>query len=439
MIVINSICFDHREPIGPGIYPLPQKIQGFSEILKIINNSTFKGKDETIMYIHIPFCRRFCSYCGIFKYPYQKEILDIYVEALCKEINSYKEIFQERLLACVYFGGGTATLLSKENWEDIFEEIRKFPKTNDCEITVEGTPDTFDKETLIFLKEQGVTRVSMGIQSFVRQVNSELNRFYNINNIEDIVLNALNFIGDINVDLIYNLPEQTRDDFIKDLYYISSLGITHLTINPFVVISTAPIYERIQKGLIEVPSEVNEILLFEDAIQVLKELDFVQYTVRDFCKSQRRVKYITMTGYCYNIIGIGMNSYGYLNGTAYQNQSNSMNKYLDAIKNAGFSFDKISKPNENDYLRKIMVQGLRLTDFSLTKSEILHQRPIAKIFKLQLDQLVNSGFIEIIDGIVNYSHDGLLYANNIRNTFTNGISYLGFGLSGIGGSGRGNY
>ena len=160
--------FDKRDPIGVGTFPLPDinfEEQKINELFKN-THSTSANKIGSI-YVHIPYCESFCYFCALNRYAYKTEQVELYVQALIKEILLYSQTSATQLIIkSIYFGGGTPNVLSLEQFERIFSSLSSVLNlASDAEITIEGTISKFTLDILRGLKRLGVTRISTGIQS----------------------------------------------------------------------------------------------------------------------------------------------------------------------------------------------------------------------------------------------------------------------------------
>lgn len=202
------------------------------EFLKLKNDfrqETIKqGGNKTALYIHIPFCKTLCPYCSFTKYEYSKKIADDYFKSLKKEIEMYhKRGFS---FSNVYVGGGTPTIDMK-NLIAIIDYVKKAFKVDN--ISVETTVDHLDKKSLTLMKKAGVTRLSVGIQSFNKDILQTIKRqhYYNEDVGERLEL-ANKSIKTLNVDLIFNFKGQTIESLAKDIDIVRKLAINQVTYYP---------------------------------------------------------------------------------------------------------------------------------------------------------------------------------------------------------------
>ena len=178
-------------------------------------------------YIHIPFCDNICSYCDFCKMFYNSDFVDKYLLELEKEINS---LYNNEVLDTIYIGGGTPSCLSIDELEKLFKIINKLNRSKACEYTIEGNFNSTSKEKLNLYKKYGINRLSFGIESIDKNNLKLLDRSLDKDEVIDII-NYSKSIGldNINVDLIYAIPGEDINTLDKDIDFILSLDVKHIS------------------------------------------------------------------------------------------------------------------------------------------------------------------------------------------------------------------
>ena len=181
------------------------------------------------LYIHIPFCISKCSYCDFYSVCYTKQQTELYVNAVLRNIRHYgsKDIKAET----VYFGGGTPSLLTAEQISRILNEIKdSFTLADDAEMTLEANPSTLSSEKLCGLREAGINRLSIGVQSMNNDELKFLGRLHSAERAEKAVMDAVKAgFENISCDLMIALPEQTSDSLSYSINRLSELPIQHIS------------------------------------------------------------------------------------------------------------------------------------------------------------------------------------------------------------------
>ena len=264
-------------------------------------------------YIHIPFCKSKCKYCSFISFP-NLELKKDYLDALKREIkNNYKG----ELLNTLYFGGGTPSLLSVEE----FRELINLFNTNVCtEITAELNPETLTQEYFKGLKNAGVNRISLGCQTFDDEILKLIGRRHDSKQVESAVSMAKDAgFENISLDFIYGLPNQTLDGFEKDLKHAIALGVQHISLYGLKIDDGCYFASHYPKNL---PDDDIQADMYLKAIEILK--DFEHYEVSNFGKpSRHNLNYWN----CENYYGFGAAAHGYLDDIRFSN-AKTIEKYI---------------------------------------------------------------------------------------------------------------
>ena len=219
------------------------------------------------LYIHIPFCKQKCLYCDFPSFAGKEDCMPKYIAALAKEINSIKD----KTIKTIFIGGGTPTYLSLEGWNIIKKGIDKLEICDDLEFTVEGNPGTFTKEKLNFLRKMGVNRLSIGLQAWQDSLLKELGRIHTIGDFKQSFEMARNLgFDNINVDLMFGLPNQTLKQWMVTLENVTKLNPEHLSCYSLIVEEGTEFYKRFEKGTLNLPGEEIDRTMYAKTIEFLK-------------------------------------------------------------------------------------------------------------------------------------------------------------------------
>lgn len=275
------------------------------------------------LYIHIPFCEAICDYCDFPKLQYFRIFAEKYLQKLKEEIESYKI---SHTLKTIYIGGGTPTCLEDDLFAELLKIVEPYAK-NISEYTMEANPESLTIEKLKLMKQFGVNRLSIGVESTNDRILKAINRHHTFQDVKTAIKNA-KMIGfnNINVDLILGLPNATKEQLKKDLDNLLSLPITHISCYS---LSVHPHTNFYIKGIKEQNSDI-ERQLYDYVYERLKEANFIHYEVSNWAKenyeSQHNFTYWKDEPY----YGVGLGAAGYINGIRYTNTL-SINEYLKGI------------------------------------------------------------------------------------------------------------
>ena len=273
-------------------------------------------------YIHIPFCKSICSYCDFCKMNYQKEWIEVYLDVLKEEI---EEKYADEYLDTIYIGGGTPSCLSKEELNKLFDIIKIFNLNEEYEFTFECNVNDITEELLNILKENQVNRLSIGVESFN---NNNLKLIERKHTFED-ALTKINLVknygfNNINVDLIYALPEETLSTVKKDINQLLKLDIPHISTYSLIIEEHTKL--KI-KGIKEIDQDL-DAKMYEYIVKKLTNNNYNNYEISNFAKkgyeSRHNLTYWNNEYY----YGFGLGAHGYVHGVRYEN-TRSFHDYLN--------------------------------------------------------------------------------------------------------------
>ena len=238
--------------------------------------------DHLGLYVHIPFCVRKCRYCDFASraLPVGDVIADRYLDALARE-SARRRSELARPLHSIYIGGGTPTVLTGRQLRRLWEEvIAPFPRLADAEITLEANPGTLNEDTLAALGALPITRVSLGAQSFKPAELTMLGRIHSPAAIGEAV-HAVRQAGisQVNIDLIYALPEQTVADWLENLRQALALYPEHLSCYSLILEEETPISQQVSAGVYTIPGEEEEEAMIAGMAELLAGAGLRQYEV----------------------------------------------------------------------------------------------------------------------------------------------------------------
>lgn len=291
-------------------------------------NDLFVQRDMGI-YIHIPFCKQKCIYCDFPAYQNLEEYYDTYLYALVQEITMFGDAYPKsrtKLVDTVYFGGGTPTELSLLQIEQILNTIKTtYNVSPDCQFTIESNPGEVDQAFLKGLHKLGFSRISFGVQTFNHKSLVSLHRSHNHEDAINAVQWAFNEgFQDINIDLIYGLPNQTPDEINKNLDIVSTLPINHISTYGLQVERGTRLYHLVDKGLISLPDESTEDMMYDMMMQGIQDLGFERYEISNFAKDKAYSKHnLKYWQYC-DYLGFGAGAHSFFDGVRRANNRNVM-------------------------------------------------------------------------------------------------------------------
>ncbi|MBR5295080.1 MAG: radical SAM family heme chaperone HemW [Clostridia bacterium] len=228
------------------------------------------------LYLHFPFCKKKCNYCDFYSLP-NLSLITPYEKVLCKSFSAFSDKARGYEVETIYFGGGTPSLFTTNGIGEVFSSLRNaFSISPDAEITVEMNPESASEELLRAFVEEGANRISMGVQSTLEEELSLLGRIHRFSHVKEAVQRAKNFgIDNINLDLMYGLPNQTLLTFKKSLEEVLLLSPKHISFYLLTLSPDVPLYQR--KAELPEDEAVEEMYFF--ASEFLKQNGFEHYEI----------------------------------------------------------------------------------------------------------------------------------------------------------------
>lgn len=310
------------------------------------------------IYIHIPFCKSKCAYCNFFSRASESK-MDDFVAALKKEIVARNQYLEREEVRTIYFGGGTPSLLAVNHIEEILAALYgNFNIASSPEISLEVNPDTIDKDKMTSLKDLGINRMSVGIQSFHDDDLKYLDRRHDSKHALQ-VLNDLNDVGfdKLTLDLIYGIPTLTEERWNKNLDIFFSTGISHLSAYALTVEPKTVLGQKISKGDLQDVSEEETIRHYEILVERTKEHAFEHYEISNFAKEGCRSQHNSIYWNDIKYLGLGPSAHSYDRISRQWNVSN-LTKYIQLVGNSDDYFER-EVLTTNDRFNEYVMTSLR--------------------------------------------------------------------------------
>ncbi|PNZ66651.1 oxygen-independent coproporphyrinogen III oxidase [Staphylococcus croceilyticus] len=364
-------------------------------------------------YIHIPFCVRICTYCDFNKYFIHKQPVDEYLTALIEEMKTS----QNRELETMYVGGGTPTALSEAQLERLLKAINSIFKING-EYSFEANPDelTFNKVKL--LKDYGVNRISMGVQTFKPELLKILGRTHQTEDIYNAVNNARKAgIESISLDLMYHLPSQTLEDFADSLNRALQMDIDHISSYGLILEPKTQFYNMYRKGKLKLPNEDLGANMYQYLMKTLAGSQFNQYEISNFAKPGHESEHNKVYWLNEEYYGFGAGASGYVNGERYSNL-NPVQHYINAINNGKRPILTSNFPTFEEKMEEEMFLGLRMNKgVNRQTFENKFNISLNKVFGQTINQLKNKQLLTENNGYISLTERGKVIGNEVFEAF----------------------
>ncbi|MGD0785361.1 MAG: radical SAM family heme chaperone HemW [Sedimentisphaerales bacterium] len=372
----------------------------------MVNNNLPKS-----VYIHIPFCKTKCAYCGFYsKSPQEFDVGKL----LDTEIAELKKSAFKKPVNTLYIGGGNPSCIGQESLCGFLKTVLTLTGKVD-EFTIEINPADADKNLLIGLKSLGVNRISIGVQSFVQKELDFLGRRYSIERIDQIIKTAKQAgFENISIDLIFAIPGSTLRTWRQNLKKAIETGVTHISAYSLTYEKNTPLEKTMFAGKIKTVTEELDRKMYETAIETLADAGFEHYEISNFAKPGFQCRHNLTYWKNDFYIGIGPAASSYIPNWRTENISD-IDKYAEYIENdknpvsERIKISPVEKASQAAVLGLRLIKGINLTEYKQkTGFDIfeLFKDSIEKNLKLKLLQLKNdnlgltAGALPIADSVL---------------------------------------
>ena len=390
---------------------------------------------HTSIYLHIPFCKHRCAYCDFNTYADQEDSIPAYVDALIKEIEFIgRQSTNLPTIHTVFFGGGTPSLLSAPQFDSILRALRAaFTFTADAEISIEANPGTISPEKLNGIRESGINRISFGVQSANTEELRMLERIHDFFTVIEAVSTARKAgFDNLNLDLIYGLPEQTLASWKTTLARIIDLHPEHISAYALTLEHGTPFGRWSSKGLLPLPDPDLAAEMYEYAEELLEINGYTHYEISNWAKKNKdkgerilaphasagvkdEIKENSSFVCRHNLqywhslpyLAFGAGAHGYANGYRYSNALR-IKTYIERLlhpSREAFTIHPFPlspaavnqhKQTLQDDMSEYMLNNLRLTNAGVAESDfrLRFGRGLLDVYPKEIEELVHLGLLE---------------------------------------------
>lgn len=289
------------------------------------------------IYIHIPFCKSRCIYCGFYSTT-NKELKERYVDALIREIHMRKDDFARlgtslspSSTSTVYFGGGTPSSLSVCDIERIVGALESTFNGTPSEVTLEMNPDDVTKNYIKAVRQMGINRISMGIQTFNDSRLQFIRRRHNASQAEKAVMTIREEgIHNVSIDLMFGFPNQTMDEWVTDIDKAIALHPTHISAYSLMYEEDTPLFRMLQKGEINQIDDETSLAMYTELINRLTANGYEHYEISNFAMTGYRSVHNSSYWHDTPYLGFGAAAHSYNKDTRSWNIPD-LKKYIESI------------------------------------------------------------------------------------------------------------
>ncbi len=365
------------------------------------------------IYIHVPFCRQACIYCN-FYFKTGTEQMDAIVKSICKELEMRKEECIEPV-ETIYFGGGTPSFIPAAGIDRIIKTIQQFyPIEKITELTLEANPDDINIQQLLDWKAAGVTRLSIGVQSFYDNDLKWMNRAHNGQEAETSIKLAIENGFEVSIDLIFGLPESKDEQWRFNLIKANALGVHHLSCYGLTLEENTAWKKLIDKGKYAPANEQMTAAHFEWTMEFLSRYGWQHYEISNYCQPGYMAKHNTSYWQQKHYIGVGPSAHSFNGHERKWNVADNL-AYINSIEKGALPSEKEVLTKENKINEYIMT-GLR-TQWGIDLNIIENMGARNGFFDSQLEKYLANKMVIQQGNVILLTNLGKVYADAIAADF----------------------
>ncbi|SFC62442.1 radical SAM family heme chaperone HemW [Clostridium uliginosum] len=370
---------------------------------------------EISLYIHVPFCKQKCLYCDFPSYSGKDKLMSSYVVALNKEILQKAKTY---LIRSIFIGGGTPSYLKNEDLKSLLQTLNKLDLKKDLEFTMECNPGTLDESKLKIMKEYGVNRISIGLQSIKNSILKNIGRIHSYEEFKNnyFLARKLGF-NNINIDLMFGLPNQSIDDWNTSLEEVAMLNPEHISAYSLIVEEGTGFYNLYEQDKLNLPSENDERTMYLTTKQILAKHDYVQYEISNFAKIDKECYHNKVYWRCKEYLGLGASASSFVDGKRTKNLDD-IEAYILNINSRKDVGNEIHLNNINDNMEEFMFMGLRMM-CGINENEFKKRfnMDIDEIYGEAINKNIKQGLLRRNEGRIRLTSHGVEVSNWVMSDF----------------------
>ena len=384
----------------------------------------FSPQAPLSLYLHIPFCRTKCTYCAFNTYVNLEALVPSFVGALLREIEIVGGSNPGQTVGTIYLGGGTPSLLEPGQIERILAVIdRHFHVSSAAEITMEANPNDLEDDYLAELRQVGLNRLSIGMQSANLNELTLFARRHDNDQVVHAVSGARRAgFDNLNLDLIYGFPHQTLESWESSLRQMLALQPEHTSLYALGLEDGTPMADWVARGRLPVPDDDLAADMYELATDVLSEAGYDQYEISNWSKSEFASRHNLQYWRNLPYAGLGPGAHGYAGGVRYSTILQPQ-KYIRALETANGDYpypytpatDQATVVERADEIAETLMMGLRLTQEGIRRP-VFRERlgeDLLDIHRPVIEKFVGYGMLYVDDEVVRLTQHGRLLSNAV--------------------------
>ena len=372
------------------------------------------NKDTLELYIHIPFCIKKCDYCDFLSGPVSRAGQEDYVYALLREIKEAASR-EKRPVSTLFIGGGTPSVLPVDLMELLLSELsEQFRFLPAAECTIEANPGTLTEEKLVLYRKYGLNRISIGLQSPVDQELKMLGRIHDYREfLESYELARHVGFDNINVDLMFAIPGQSYEGWVRNLRTVAALAPEHISAYSLIIEEGTPFFSR----KLDLPDEDTEYRMYEDVAGILGEYGYHQYEISNYARFGFECRHNKGYWKRMDYLGLGLGAASLIGKKRFTN-TNIMEEYLNHSRDLTGIRKDVEILEKKDEMGEFMFLGLRMTEgVSEEEFQEYFHVSVEKIYGRVIEKYIRQGLLERRNGRIFLTRRGIHVSNAVMADF----------------------
>jgi len=365
------------------------------------------------IYIHIPFCQKRCTYCDFYT-EVAPQLIPNLIDSIIKELDIRKDYLPDSAINTIYFGGGTPSILSKEQFSKIFEAIfSNYTVNKNAEITFEANPDDLTTDFFESISSLPFNRISIGVQSFDDEDLKRINRRHTAIQAIESVRNAQQVgFKNISIDLIYGLPSQTLEKWEKQLDIALSLNVQHISAYGLTYEEGTVLWKQREKGILNVVEDETMNKMYSLLVKKMKQNSFEAYEISNFARPDFRSLHNNSYWKQEPYIGLGPSAHSYDLISRQWNVA-SIKNYINAIEINTEFFEREELTIQDRYNDFVMVSLRTAEGIDLITLEHEFGLKLAKYCLQNIKPFIDTKKVDFSVDRLRLTSDGILISNQI--------------------------
>lgn len=370
---------------------------------------------EISLYIHIPFCKQKCFYCDFSSFSGKEKYRASYIQALKKEIEKRCTGY---IIKSIFIGGGTPSYLEVDELRQLFQSIKRLNFEKNIEFTMECNPGTLTIEKLEEMKNGGVNRISFGLQSTNNSLLKEIGRIHSYDEfLKNYKLAREIGFKNINVDIMYGLPNQTLEDWKRTLNDICAIKPEHISAYSLIVEEGTAFYSLYEKDILNLPNEDEERLMDNATKDILLKNGYQQYEISNYSLKNMECKHNVVYWTLGEYLGLGTAASSYIDGWRMKN-TDDIEKYIEGINNDIDVCEDKYRNYIEDEIEEYIFMGLRMNNgIDINEFEKKFNQSLASIYGDIIEKNKKNNLLEVKNKRMYLTNKGMDFSNVVMSEF----------------------